>query len=120
MAPGETRSRPIRERQSVCPIRRMRAEVRKGTQERKTGLPAGHWETVLDGEVLRELLGRVPHCYQNLYQGLRGSVLVLASRCGGAVLEPSIKPYTATLNAVSAPIAGMHSLTMNAVAKAAD
>jgi hypothetical protein len=56
MAPGETRSRPIRERQSVCPIRRMRAEVRKGTQERKTGLPAGHWETVLDGEVLREVL----------------------------------------------------------------
>ena len=57
MAPGETRSRPIRERQSVCPIRRVCAEVRKGAQERKTGLPAGHWKTVLDGEVLRAGLG---------------------------------------------------------------
>lgn len=53
MAPGETRSRPIRERQSVCPIHRVRAGVWKGTQERKTGLAAGHWKTVLDGEVLR-------------------------------------------------------------------
>jgi hypothetical protein len=35
----------------------VRADVRKGTQERKTGLPAGHWETVLDGEVLRAMLG---------------------------------------------------------------
>jgi hypothetical protein len=59
MAPGETRSRPIRERQSVCPIGRVCADVRKGTQERKTGLPAGHWETVLDGEVLRVGLGIV-------------------------------------------------------------
>ena len=57
MAPGETRSRPIRERQSVCPIRRVRAGVWKGTQERKTGLAAGHWKTVLDGEVLRVGVG---------------------------------------------------------------
>jgi len=44
MAPGKTRLRPIRERQSVCPIRRVRAGVRKEQVSRKGKLA---WRPVM-------------------------------------------------------------------------
>ena len=42
--------------QSVACVQRQGGKA--GQQERKTGLAAGHWKTVLDGEVLRDLLAR--------------------------------------------------------------